>query len=171
MATVYIVQEMPNHDLAPAMKYGEMKVLLPPHTQIAFSTAPTIRTLRNKLRNFSDDDFLLLAGDPVAIGLACAIAVALRRVSTHVISNEELTSVVSQAHATVSASVPYREFRCLCLINLNRGLIEEWWPCFCFCCCIFFLLHLLLPLLLRLLLCLFSSPSSFFGPRFFCCLG
>lgn len=75
MATVYIVQEMPNHDLAPAMKYGEMKVLLPPHTQIAFSTAPTIRSLRNKLRNFSDDDFLLLAGDPVAIGLACAIAV------------------------------------------------------------------------------------------------
>jgi hypothetical protein len=75
MATVYIVQEMPNHDLAPAMKYGEMKVLLPPHTQIAFSTAPTIRSLRHKLRNFSDDDFLLLAGDPVAIGLACSIAV------------------------------------------------------------------------------------------------
>ena len=74
MATVYIVQEMPNHDLAPAMKYGEMKVLLPSYTQIAFSTAPTIRSLRNKLRNFTDEDYLLLAGDPVAIGLACSIA-------------------------------------------------------------------------------------------------
>ena len=57
MGTVYIVQEMPNHDIAPAMKFGEMKVLLPPYTQIAFSTAPTIRSLRIKLRHFSDDDF------------------------------------------------------------------------------------------------------------------
>ena len=76
MGTVYIVQEMPNHDIAPAMKFGEMKVLLPPYTQIAFSTAPTIRSLRIKLRHFSDDDFLLLTGDPVAIGLACSIAAA-----------------------------------------------------------------------------------------------
>jgi len=74
VGTVYIVQEMPNHDIAPAMKFGEMKVLLPPYTQIAFSTAPTIRSLRIKLRHFSDDDYLLLTGDPVAIGLACSIA-------------------------------------------------------------------------------------------------
>jgi len=56
------------------MKFGEMKVLLPSYTQIAFSTAPTIRSLRIKLRNFSDADYLLLAGDPVAIGLACSVA-------------------------------------------------------------------------------------------------
>ncbi len=74
MPTVYVVQEMPNHDLAPAMKYGDMKVLLSSYTQIAFSTAPTIRSLRQKLRKFSDEDFLLLAGDPVAIGLACSVA-------------------------------------------------------------------------------------------------
>ena len=74
MPTVFVVQEMQNHDLAPAMKYGDMKVLLPSYAQIAFSTAPTIRSLRHKLRNFSDSDFLLLAGDPVAIGLACSVA-------------------------------------------------------------------------------------------------
>ena len=74
MPTVYVVQEMPNHDLAPAMKFGEMKVLLPSYTQIAFSTAPTIRSLRIKLRNFTDADYVLLAGDPVAIGLACSVA-------------------------------------------------------------------------------------------------
>jgi hypothetical protein len=28
MARVFIVQEMPNHDIAPAMKYGDMLVLL-----------------------------------------------------------------------------------------------------------------------------------------------
>lgn len=74
MSVVYIVQEMPNHDLAPAMKFGEMKVLLPSYTQIAFSTAPVIKNLRHKLRNFTDDDYLLLTGDPVAIGLVCSIA-------------------------------------------------------------------------------------------------
>jgi len=74
MSNVFVVQEMPNHDLAPAMKFGEMKVLLPSYTQIAFSTAPTIRSLRHKLRSFSDADYLLLAGDPVAIGLACSVA-------------------------------------------------------------------------------------------------
>ena len=74
MAIVYIVQEMPNHDLAPAMRYGDMKVLLPSNTQIAFSTVPTVRSLRRKLRDYKDGDFLLLTGDPVAIGLACSIA-------------------------------------------------------------------------------------------------
>jgi hypothetical protein len=74
VSTVYIVQEMPNHDLAAAMKFGEMEVLLPSNTQIAFSTVPTVRTLRRKLREYKDGDFLLLTGDPVAIGLACSIA-------------------------------------------------------------------------------------------------
>ena len=74
MAIVYIVQEMPNHDLAPAMRYGDMKVLLASNTQIAFSTVPTVRALRRKLRDYKDGDFLLLTGDPVAIGLACSIA-------------------------------------------------------------------------------------------------
>ena len=74
MPTVFIVQEMPNHDIAPAMRFGDMKVLLPSNTQIAFSTIPTVRTLRRKLRDFKDQDYLLLTGDPVAIGLACSIA-------------------------------------------------------------------------------------------------
>jgi len=74
VAKVFIVQEMPNHDIAVAMKFGEMTVLLPSNTQIAFSTIPTVRTLRRKLREYKDGDYLLLTGDPVAIGLACSIA-------------------------------------------------------------------------------------------------
>lgn len=74
MSKVYVVQEMPNHDISGAMRYGEIEVLLAANTQIAFSTAPTIRRLRRKLMNFSDSDYLLLTGDPVAIGMACAIA-------------------------------------------------------------------------------------------------
>lgn len=74
MPKVFVVQEMPNHDIAPAMSFGDVEVLLPSNTQIAFSTAPTVRRLKSKLRNYVDGDYLLLTGDPVAIGLACAIA-------------------------------------------------------------------------------------------------
>jgi hypothetical protein len=74
VSKVYVVQEMPTHNISPALKYGEIEVLLPSNTQIAFSTAPSIRRMRNKLRDFKDSDYLLLTGDPVAIGLACAIA-------------------------------------------------------------------------------------------------
>ncbi len=74
MSKVYVVQEMPNHDIASAMKFGELMVLLPSNTQVAFSTVPTVRTLRRKLRDYKEGDYLLLTGDPVAIGLACSIA-------------------------------------------------------------------------------------------------
>ena len=49
---VYVVQEMPNHDIASAMRFGDISVLLPSNTQIAFSTVPTVRMLRRKLRSF-----------------------------------------------------------------------------------------------------------------------
>jgi len=74
VSKVYVVQEMPNHDIASAMKFGELQVLLPSNTQVAFSTAPVVRRLRNKLREYKDGDYLLLTGDPVAIGLACSVA-------------------------------------------------------------------------------------------------
>ena len=74
MNKVYVAQEMPNHDIASAMRFGEIDILLPSNTQIAFSTVPTVRRLRRKLREYGDNDFLLLTGDPVAIGLTCAIA-------------------------------------------------------------------------------------------------
>ena len=74
MSKVYVVQEMPTHNIGPALKYGEIEILLPANTQLAFSTAPSIRRMRNKLRDYKDGDYLLLTGDPVAIGLACAIA-------------------------------------------------------------------------------------------------
>ena len=56
MSTVFVVQEMPNHDISQAMRFGEIKVLLAPNTQIAFSTVPTVRVLRRKLRDYKDGD-------------------------------------------------------------------------------------------------------------------
>jgi hypothetical protein len=38
------------------------------------ATAPTNGVLRDKLLSFSDSDFLLAIGDPIAIGMSVAIA-------------------------------------------------------------------------------------------------
>lgn len=73
MATVYVVQETPGRNLLPAAKFGEVKVLLPPG-QIIFSSAPTVSRLRRALRTYSDDDHLLMIGDPAAIAAAAAVA-------------------------------------------------------------------------------------------------
>lgn len=75
MAIVYAVSEG-QHNISSALDYGEIKTLLPPQAQIAFSPAPTVRRLQRKLEKFCDDDYLLLIGDPTAIGIACAVAAA-----------------------------------------------------------------------------------------------
>tara|TARA_R100000781_G_scaffold84721_1_gene52171 strand:+ start:268 stop:603 length:336 start_codon:yes stop_codon:yes gene_type:complete len=72
--TVYIVQEAPGKNLVPAQKYGELELLLPARTNLMLSTGPEVQKLKRKLNSFSDEDYLLLIGDPAAIGLCCAIA-------------------------------------------------------------------------------------------------
>ena len=72
--TVFVVQESIGKNLSPAAQYGELDVLLSAHKSAAYSLAPTIRTLRNKLRNFNDEDYLLLIGDPLAMAMASVIA-------------------------------------------------------------------------------------------------
>ena len=75
MAVVYVVQET-QHDITSAMDFGTVDVLLPPGAQIAFSPAPTVRRIQRKLMKYTDEDYLLLIGDPAAIGIACAVAAA-----------------------------------------------------------------------------------------------
>ena len=72
--TVYIVQEVSGRNLLPARKFGELEVLLPERTNLMLSPGPEIAKLKRKLMNFSDEDYLLLIGDPAAIGICCAIA-------------------------------------------------------------------------------------------------
>ena len=72
--TVYIVQELRGRNFADATSFGDCEILLPADQQTTYSTLPTIRKLNQKLARFCDDDYLLLAGDPVAIALAAAIA-------------------------------------------------------------------------------------------------
>jgi hypothetical protein len=41
--------------------------------QVVMSPQPTIRKLRNLLKDFKDNDYLLLVGDPALIGLTCSV--------------------------------------------------------------------------------------------------
>jgi len=72
--TVFVVSETTTHNIASALDYGRIETILPPNTQIAFSVVPTVRRIQRKLEKFSDEDYLLLIGDPSAIGICCAIA-------------------------------------------------------------------------------------------------
>ena len=78
--TVFVVCEPVSHvdgkpkiDLTPAMKYGDLEVLLK-HSQSLLAPVPTVRSLRDKLRNFSDDDYLLPVGDPVLMSTVAMVA-------------------------------------------------------------------------------------------------
>lgn len=74
MPTVYVVSETLQHNITGAMDYGRLETILPPNAQIAFSVVPTVNRIKRKLRNFTDQDYLLLIGDPSAIGITCAVA-------------------------------------------------------------------------------------------------
>lgn len=70
---VFVVQEVPGRNIIAALRFGELIPLLPPG-DVVLSPGPTTRKLQRSLKDFSDADYLLLMGDPVAIGIACAVA-------------------------------------------------------------------------------------------------
>ena len=73
MPKVYVVSETLQHNIASAQDYGQIETILPPNAQIAFSVVPTVRRIQRKLDKFTDNDYLLLIGDPSAIGICCAV--------------------------------------------------------------------------------------------------
>ena len=68
--TVYAIQEVKGKNLLSATEFGELKFLLSPRENIMFETEDVVDQIHRKLKDFSDDDYLLLIGDPVAIGIA-----------------------------------------------------------------------------------------------------
>lgn len=60
-------------DLQPATTYGELVELLTP-TANPFNPPHIIDELHEKLETFSDEDYLVLIGNPVLIGWCVAIA-------------------------------------------------------------------------------------------------
>ena len=77
---VYVIQELPGTkagapkiNIMSASKYGEFKFLLPEFSQIIFSPGPLVFKLRKLLKDYTENDHLLLTGDPAIIGIACSI--------------------------------------------------------------------------------------------------
>lgn len=80
MNKVYVIQELPGtkegrpkYNIIGAQKYGEIKMLLPEHSQIIMSPGPLVFKLRQLLKDYTSEDYLLLTGDPAIIGVACSI--------------------------------------------------------------------------------------------------
>ncbi len=77
---VYVIQDVPGSKIGTpkiniigATQFGQLKVLLPENSQIILSPNYVITTLRNKLKDYTSKDYLLLTGDPAIIGVACTI--------------------------------------------------------------------------------------------------
>jgi len=77
---VYVIQEIagtkegrPKINILGAAEYGTFKFLLPELSQMIFSPGPLIFKLRQGLKDYTTEDFLLLTGDPAIIGVACSI--------------------------------------------------------------------------------------------------
>lgn len=82
--TVYVIQDTkwvdpkdgqlkPKFDFSPAAEFGQLSFLLGSNAS-PFNLAPVLPELQERLKGFSDDDYLLLVGSPVLLGLAVAIA-------------------------------------------------------------------------------------------------
>ena len=71
--TVYVLQEM-GRNVRSAEKFGDLKIVLPDNRQIVLSSGPLTFKLQHELKDFNDDDYLLLMGDPAIIALAGAVA-------------------------------------------------------------------------------------------------
>ena len=71
--TVYVLQEM-GRNIRSAEKFGDLKVVLPDNRQIVLSSGPLTFKLKHELKDFNDNDYLLLMGDPAIIAVAGAVA-------------------------------------------------------------------------------------------------
>lgn len=65
-------------DLSAASVYGDLEVLIKSNN-IGISLQPLVNSLKSALKDFSDDDYILTVGDPVAIGLVSVIAARANR--------------------------------------------------------------------------------------------
>jgi hypothetical protein len=77
--TVFVTHEDPRLDYSPAFKWGErMVAVFPPGAgQITLSPQSALANARRVMQTMTREDFLVLVGDPVMIGLCVAVAAEL----------------------------------------------------------------------------------------------
>lgn len=64
---------MPTVNLDPAKEYGAVEVMLPPNAN-RLHTAPLIAAIKDKMSEFTEDDYIVAVGDPSLIAAAACIA-------------------------------------------------------------------------------------------------
>ena len=71
MPKIFLTKEDPRLNFSPALKFGEeIIVLVTRDCPVHASSAGFTNAIKNKLMDFSDEDYLLCSGDPVTIGIA-----------------------------------------------------------------------------------------------------
>jgi hypothetical protein len=105
---VYVPQEprkrdgdnwRPLYDLSPALKFGVINILLP-HGPTLLDVGLMVAGLKEKLKHITEDDHILLIGDPVAIAATVLVAGQLTGGKVKLLKydrNEKLYNVVSFA--------------------------------------------------------------------------
>ena len=71
--TVYIPQVM-DYNVRSAEKFGDLKIMLPDRKQMILASGPLTFELQKHLKDFNDNDYLLLIGDPAIIAVCGALA-------------------------------------------------------------------------------------------------
>lgn len=64
---------VPTVNMAPAEKYGEIKVMLPPGANRLHSV-PLLHALREQMRDYNEHDYIVAIGDPTLIAATAVIA-------------------------------------------------------------------------------------------------
>lgn len=65
---------VPAVEMRPAEKFGELVIMLPPNSARA-GIAPCVDAMKELMKSFSAEDYLIGVGDPSLIGAASCIAV------------------------------------------------------------------------------------------------
>lgn len=84
MSNVYVPQQpskydqtsrlwIPTINLEPAQKFGEVIVMLPPNANRLHS-APLAAAIKERMKDFCEDDYIVALGDPSLIAVAACIA-------------------------------------------------------------------------------------------------
>lgn len=73
MGTIFIAQDMPKLDFAPALKYGDKLVSVFAPGQVVASPQSALGHARSVLKGITRNDYLVLTGDPVVIGICWAV--------------------------------------------------------------------------------------------------
>lgn len=94
---------VPKHDLTPASVYGDLEVLIN-RNNIGIAAQPIVADLRHRLRDYSDDDYILSVGDPVAIGLAISVASDANRGRVNVLKWDRQTRKYIALNANIRAA-------------------------------------------------------------------